>query len=52
MVDYNKPIPKVEFLSNKLPVADPSHQPMVYRDDKSICNSWYNHWLQAHGNPL
>ena len=37
MVDYNKPIPKVEFLSNKLPVADPSDEPMVYMDDKFIC---------------
>ena len=30
MVDYKKPIPKIEFLSNKLPVADPSDEPMVY----------------------
>ena len=39
MVDYKKPIPKVEFLSNKLPVADPSDEPMVYMDDRFIMNS-------------
>ena len=52
MVDYKKPIPKIEFLSNKLPVADPSDEPMVYMDDKFICNSWYNKWPEDNGNPL
>ena len=52
MLDYKKPIPKIEFLSNKLPVADPSDEPMVYMDDKFICNSWYNKWPEDNGNPL
>ena len=52
MVDYSKPIPKVEFLSNKLPVPDPSDEPMVYMDDRFIMNSWYNKWPEQNGDPL
>ena len=52
MVDYKKPIPNIEFLSNKLPVADPSDEPMVYMDDRFICNSWYNKWPEDNMNPL
>ena len=52
MVDYNKPIPKIEFLSNKLPVADPSDEPMVCMNDRFICHSWYYDWPETDGTPL
>lgn len=52
MVDYNKPIPKVEFLSNKLPVPVPSDEPMVYMDDKFLCDSKYNRWVEQDGAAL
>lgn len=52
MVDYNKPIPKVEFLSNKLPVADPSDEPLVYMDDHFMCDSKYYRWVEKGGEAL
>lgn len=52
MVDYKNPIPKTEFLSGKLPVSEPSDEPMVYMDDRFICNSWYNKWPEIGGKPL
>lgn len=52
MTDYNKPIPQVEFLSNKLPVADPSDEPMVYMDDYFLIDSKYNRWVEQDGAAL
>ena len=52
MVDYKKPIPKVEFLSNKLPVPDPSDEPMVYMDDVFLCDSKYYRWVEQDGAAL
>ena len=52
MIDYFKPIPKVEFLSNKLPVAEPSDEPMVYMDDLFLCDSKYYRWVEQDGAPL
>jgi len=52
MIDYSKPIPKIEFLSNKMPVAEPSDEPMVYMDGRFILNSWYNKWPEDGMKPL
>ena len=52
MLDYNKPIPTLPFPSNKLPVADPSQEPLVYLDDLFVCDSMYNHWVEQGGEPL
>lgn len=52
MIDYMKPIPTVEFLSNKLPVPDPSDEPMVYMDDEFICDSKYFRWAERNGEAL
>jgi len=52
MTDFNKPIPKVEFLTNRLPVADPSDEPLVYMDDKFLCDSKYFRWVEMGGNAL
>ncbi len=52
MVDYKKPIPKIEFLSNKLPVAEPSDEPMMLMNDRFICHSWYYDWPETNGTPL
>ena len=52
MADLRKPIPKVEFLSDKLPVTEPSDEPMVCMNDRFICNSWYSKWPERGGEPL
>lgn len=52
MSDFNKPIPKVEFLTNRLPVTDPSDEPLVYMDDKFLCDSKYFRWVEMGGNAL
>ena len=52
MIDYYKAIPKKEFLSNKLPVADPSDEPLVYLDDLFICDSKYYRWVEQDGAAL
>lgn len=52
MLDYKKPIPDVTFMSNKLPVANPSQEELVYMDDEFVCDSMYNHWVEDEGRPL
>ena len=52
MTDHKKPIPKVRFLSDKLPVTDPSDEPMVCMNDRFICDSWYCRWPEINGDPL
>lgn len=52
MVDYNKPIPVLDFLSNKLPVPDPSDEPLVYMDDVFLCDSKYYRWVEQDGAAL
>lgn len=52
MIDYNKPIPEVDFLSNKLPVPYPSDEPLVYMDDIFLCDSRYYRWAGMGGNAL
>lgn len=52
MTDYNKPIPKVEFLTDRLPVTDPSDEPLVYMDDRFLCDSKYFRWVEMGGNAL
>lgn len=52
MTDYRKPIPETEFLSNKLPVPEPSDEEMVYLDDKFLCESKYYRWTEKGGTPL
>ena len=52
VIDYSKPIPTVEFLSNKLPVPDPSDEPLVYMNDRFMCDSKYFRWVEMGGNAL
>lgn len=52
MFDYKKPIPVFPFPSNKLPVPEPSLEPLVYLDDEFVCDSMYNHWVEDEGRPL
>lgn len=52
MVEYNKPIPVMEFLSNKLPVPAPSDEPLVYMDDVFLCDSKYYRWVEQDGAAL
>lgn len=52
MLDYYKPIPKREFLSDKLPVTDPSDEPLVYMNDRFLCDSKYYRWSETGGKAL
>lgn len=52
MLDIKKPIPVVEFPTNRLVVGDPSLEPMVYLDDEFLCDSMYNHWVEDEGRPV
>ena len=52
MLDYNKPIPTIEFPKNGLEVANPSQEEMVYLDDMFVCASAYNQWVEQDGKPL
>ena len=52
MLDIKKPIPVVEFPTNRLVVGNPSLEPMVYLDDDFLCDSMYNHWVEDEGRPV
>jgi len=52
MLNLNKPIPKVAFPTNRLPVGAPSLEEMVYLDDIFICDSMYYHWVEDGGKPV
>ncbi len=51
-IDYDKPIPHIEFPYGFLAVEDPSDEPLVYLDDEFECDSDYYHWKEIGGRPL
>jgi D-alanyl-D-alanine dipeptidase len=52
MIDYYKPIPDVEFLTDKIPVSEPSGETLVYLDDVFVCDSKYYRWAEMDGAAL
>lgn len=44
-------IPEVEFPTNKIPVAYPLNESLMYLDDYFVCDSKYNHWKECNGKP-
>ena len=52
MSDYNKAIPRIPFVPNRLPVGEISGEPMVYLDDEFVCDSMYYHWVEDEGRAV
>ena len=50
--DLTRPVPKTEFLSDRIRVAHPSGEPLVCMNDRFSCSSYYNSWPEIGGRPL
>lgn len=45
-------IPEIKFPTNKIPVAYPVNEGLMYLDNYFICDSKYNHWKETNGKPI
>lgn len=52
MIDLNKPIPTIAFPENKIPVACPEDEAMIYLNNYFDCDSQYNHWKENNNLPM
>ena len=50
--DLTRPVPKTEFLTDRIRVAHPSGEPLVCMNDRFSCSSYYNSWPEIGGRPL